>query len=202
MKKIISILPSVLFLGMFFCLISFQAKAQLSKEEKKTLLAEIKKLTPEQLKKIKDEAENSAQNAKNNEKNATKKQEKQSLITESSKKDESITYLEEKMRAFKKENPDVNASKQERTNDKCAFSVQIGAYKNQDLTQYMDKSPNFGVENDGNGMKKYMLGHFSSYWEAKNFSKYLDSLGSVSYVVGFYQGKRVPDLKDMTDCTF
>ncbi len=176
--------------------------AQLSKDEKKKLLAEIKKISPESLKKMKEEAENPPQKAKNDEALATKRLAKQNALIESSKKDESVVYLEEKMRTFKKENPDVNASKQQRTNEKCAFSVQIGAYKNQDLTQYMEKSPNFGVESDESGMKKYVLGYFSSYWEAKYFSKYLDSLGGKSYVVGFYQGKRIPDLKDMTDCTF
>lgn len=177
----------------------------LSKDEIKKLKKELENLykKPEQFKQLKDESNTlegdiTAKNAQI----VQKKADIETLNKDIIKKDEAIEYLEEQLRKAKKDHPEVNASKQGRGTGDCIFSVQIGAYKNRDLTQYMDNNPNFGVESDTDGFKKYTLGFFTSYWEAKNWSKYLDSHGAVTYVVGFYKGKRVPDLKDMTQCTF
>ncbi len=180
--------------------ITLLATAQDTKELKK----EVKKLKIEQLKKLKDEA------AKADEETATKiaqinvkKAELDRLNNEDIKKrDEGIAYFEEQLRKVKKDRPDVNAAKPERASTKCSFSVQVGAYRSKDLAQYIENNPNFGIETDEKGYKKYMLGFFTSYWEAKSFSKYLNQIGAQTYVVGFYNGKRIPDLKDMTDCTF
>lgn len=183
---------------------SLPAFAQ-DKAEKKKLLAEIKALNKNlnQFKQMKEE--DSQLNADILEKTRQISQRKSDTNTSAEdikKKDEGIEYLEEQLRKLKKQYPDVNASKQGRGSHDCAFSVQIGAYKSKDLTQYMDNNANFGVETNDAGVKKYTLGYFTSYWEAKSFSKHLDGAGAQSYVVGFYKGQRIPDLKDMTQCTF
>jgi hypothetical protein len=173
-------------------------------QDDKALKKEVRKLKIEQLKKLNEQIAQAEQ--ENNEKMAqitTKRNELNRLNEDEIKKrDEGIAYLEEKMRKAKKDRPEVNATKPDRANTKCSFSVQIGAYKNKDLTQYMESSPHFGIEIDEQNFKKYTLGFFTSYWEAKSFSKYLNQMGAQTYVVGFYNGKRIPDLKDMTDCTF
>lgn len=176
------------------------SNAQTEKELKK----EVKKLKIEQLKKLKDEAAKADEESANKMTQINTKQAELDRLKneEIKKRDDGIAYFEEQLRKVKKERPDVNAAKPDRANTKCSFSVQIGAYKSKDLTQYMESNPNFGIETDENGYKKYLLGFFTSYWEAKKFSEYLNKLGAQTYVVGFYNGKRVPDLKDMTDCTF
>ncbi len=176
----------------------------LSKDEKKQLQKEITELSKdlEALGKQKqllakiDEGQ-AAKNAQL----IQKKADAQNMEKELQQKNESIAYYEELLRKAQKDRPEINAAGQGRTQD-CVFSVQVGAYKSKDLTQYMDKSPSFIVEQGEGGLKKYMLGFFTSYWEAKTFSRHLDKAGAQSYVVGFYKKVRVPDLKDMTQCTF
>lgn len=178
-------------------------RAQLSKEEIKALKKEIKALSANlsAYKKMKDDdlAWDQQVNKKHQE-ILSKKAQVNTFSNDLKKKDDAIEYLQEQINKLKGD--EVNATRQGRGNHDCAFSVQIGAYNNTDLTQYMDNHPNFGVEIGESGLKKYTLGYFSSYWEAKSFSKYLDSKGAITYVVGFYKGERVPDLKDMTQCTF
>lgn len=186
----------------FILFVTYQSNAQGNND--KELKKEVKKLKIEQLKKLKDEAAKADEESANKMAQInTKKAELDRLNNEDIKKrDEGIAYFEEQLRKVKKDRPDVNATKPDRSNTKCSFSIQIGAYKNKDLAQYIENNPNFGIETDEQGYKKYMLGFFTSYWEAKKFSEYLNQLGAQTYVVGFYNGKRVPDLKDMTDCTF
>lgn len=191
---------------LFFALVgALPSLAQLSKDEKKKLLQEISALSKDlegfgaQKKELaKMEEDQKIRNAQLIQKKADAQNTDKSI----QEKDESIAYYEEMLRKLQKDRPEVNATSQNRSNRDCVFRVQIGAYKNKDLTQYMEKNPNFTVEQGEDGLKKYILGYFTSYWEAKNFSKYLTKAGGQSYVVGFYKDKRVPDLKDMTQCTF
>jgi hypothetical protein len=177
--------------------------AQLTKEETAQLKKEIGKLSVEKLKQMKDErASLDEQAATRNAQIVQKRAELGNIQNDITKKDDGIEYLEEQLRKLKGQIGEVNGTKQGRGSHDCAFSVQIGAYKNQDLTRYMEQHPNFGVETDESGFKKYTIGYFTSYWEAKSFSKYLDQTGAQTYVVGFFKGKRIPDLKDMTQCTF
>jgi hypothetical protein len=179
------------------------AWAQLSKEEEAKLKKELKTLKIEQLKQLRNQQfDLDEQVSTRNAQIIQKRADVDNAQKDSQKKDEGIEYLEEQLRRLKGQVGEVNATKQGRGNHECAFSVQIGAYKNRDLMQYMEKHPNFGVETDESGYKKYLMGYFTSYWEAKSLSKYLDKAGAQTYVVGFYKGKRIPDLKDMTQCTF
>jgi len=181
------------------------AQTPLSKQEKKQLQKEIADLTKNMENFAMQKKEVAKMQESQTAKNALliqKKADAQNMAKQVQEKDESITYYEEQLRKMQKDRPEVNATNQDRGKRDCVFSVQIGAYKNKDLTQYMDKNENFAVEKSEDGLKKYMLGYFTSYWEAKTFSKYLDKAGAQSYVVGFYKKQRVPDLKDMTQCTF
>jgi hypothetical protein len=76
------------------------------------------------------------------------------------------------------------------------YKVQIGAFRNKDLTKYFENSPNFTGEVDTDGTKKYTLGLFEDYWEADNFKKYLREMGVTdAWIVAYKDGKRVA-LKD------
>lgn len=176
---------------------------KLSKAETRALQSELKDLQYDlerykAMKEENDDLENQTTSLQSQ--ISQKKQQESSGAQDLQKKDEAIEYMQEQLRKLR--GNEVNATKDGRGSKDCAYSVQIGAYKNKDLTQYMDRQPYFTVESDESGYKKYLMGYFTYYWEAKAFSKYLNQNGAQSYVVGFYKDKRIPDLKDMTQCTF
>ena len=79
------------------------------------------------------------------------------------------------------------------------FKVQIGAFRNRDLSKYLDNSPNFTGETDFDGARKYTLGYFGDYWEADQFKKYLREMGvHDAWTVAYRDGKRVP-LRDVLE---
>ncbi|MGF1533183.1 MAG: Ezrin/radixin/moesin family protein [Bernardetiaceae bacterium] len=71
------------------------------------------------------------------------------------------------------------------------FRVQIGAFRNKDLTQYTNH-PRFHAETDDDGVKKYTIANFRDYWEADLFKRYLREMGvKDAWIVGYQNGKRV-----------
>ncbi len=83
--------------------------------------------------------------------------------------------------------------------DGVVFKVQIGAFRNKDLSKYLDNNPNFSGDTDSDGKRKYTLGQFKNYWEADNFKKYLRDMGvNDAWVVSYKDGERVP-IKDVLE---
>ncbi|MFN6945985.1 MAG: Ezrin/radixin/moesin family protein [Cytophagaceae bacterium] len=79
------------------------------------------------------------------------------------------------------------------------YKVQIGAFKNKNLSKYIDNHPNFSGDIDSDGTRKYTLGHFTDYWEADRFKKYLREMGvKDAWIVPYKDGKRVV-LKDVLE---
>lgn len=79
------------------------------------------------------------------------------------------------------------------------FRVQIGAFRNKDLSKYFDNNPNFSGDVDADGTKKYTLGYFGDYWEADNFKKYLREMGvKDAWLVAYKNGQRV-EMKDVLE---
>ena len=79
------------------------------------------------------------------------------------------------------------------------FKVQVGAFKNKDLSKYLDNNKNFSGDTDADGQKKYTLGLFTDYWEADNFKKLLREMGvSDAWVVAYKAGQRV-SIKDVVE---
>jgi hypothetical protein len=81
------------------------------------------------------------------------------------------------------------------------FKVQIGAFKNKDLTKYFDNSKFFSGDIDNDGTKKYTVGYFSEYWEANNFKKYLREMGVKDAWIVPYKGKERLNIKDVLEGT-
>lgn len=79
------------------------------------------------------------------------------------------------------------------------FKVQIGAFKNKDLTKYFDNSKFFSGDVDNDGTKKYTVGYFSEYWEANNFKKYLREMGVKDAWIVPYKGKERLNIKDVLE---
>ena len=79
------------------------------------------------------------------------------------------------------------------------FKVQIGAFKNKDLTKYFENNKNFSGDVDSDGTKKYTLGYFNEYWEADTFKKYLREMGvKDAWIVPYKEGKRL-NIKDVLE---
>lgn len=57
------------------------------------------------------------------------------------------------------------------------YKVQIGAYRNIDLSEFMGNSSFLTTESSSDGIKKYILGHFRQYKVARNFKDYVREMG-------------------------
>jgi outer membrane murein-binding lipoprotein Lpp len=79
------------------------------------------------------------------------------------------------------------------------FKVQIGAFKNKDLSKYFENNPNFGGEAAEGGDQKLTIGIFRDYWEADTFKKYMREMGvSDAWIVPYRDGQRV-EIKDVLE---
>ncbi len=79
------------------------------------------------------------------------------------------------------------------------FKVQIGAFKNKDLSKYFENNPNFGGEAADGGEQKLTIGIFRDYWEADTFKKYMREMGvSDAWIVPYRDGQRV-EIKDVLE---
>jgi outer membrane murein-binding lipoprotein Lpp len=199
----------VLILAIIFCVSAVNdATAQLTKKEKKEWKKKKKKTSPEQFKRMYDE-------------NSSLKSEVSSLQGQLSsvqgsmgEKDAKIAELTEENRKMEAQ---VNAAKkaiaqarQEADNTPAAsaapvddsgvvFKVQIGAFRNKDLSKYFENNPNFGGETDDDGVQKITLGRFRDYWEADTFKKYLREMGvNDAWIVPYKDGTRVA-MKDVLE---
>ncbi|GJM27940.1 MAG: hypothetical protein DHS20C17_05750 [Cyclobacteriaceae bacterium] len=98
---------------------------------------------------------------------------------------------------------DVSSGEASATNTKVVkgviFKVQIGAFRNKDLSKYFGTSDNFGGEVDADGTQRYTLGNFADYWQADKFKKYLREMGvKDAWIVPYKDGRRVP-MKDVLE---
>ncbi len=192
MKKLIFAIAISSCLG-----VSYTAHAQMSKKEAKEWKKRIKKLQPEQYKRLLDE-------------NKSLKGQVTSLKTELSDTDDRIEDKDQQIVTFQQQLSDLreeltrakaqikskniaasNAGGIVNENKGIVFKVQLGAFSNKDLKQY-DNSPNFSAEN-GNGLQKYTIGVFRDYYQADKFKKYLREMGvKDAWVVSYRDGQRVP----------
>ncbi len=98
-----------------------------------------------------------------------------------------------------KENPPVNAMDFSRG---VVYKVQVGAFKNKDLSKYFENNPNFGGEaagKDKNDPQRITIGIFRDYWEADTFKKYMRDMGvKDAWIVPYRDGQRV-EIKDVLE---
>src|SRR5690606_36517621 len=79
------------------------------------------------------------------------------------------------------------------------FKVQIGAFKNKDLSKYFENNENYGGETAEDGSQRLTIGIFRDYWEADTFKKYMREMGvKDAWIVPFKDGQRV-DIKDVLE---
>jgi hypothetical protein len=182
-----------------------QVFAQLSKKEKKEWKKKAKEYAknPANLKQLTEEkqvADNTVANLKND---------LSRLQSSVSDKDAKIADLEDqisKMRgeltsakaelAQLKENPPVNTMDYSKG---VIFKVQIGAFKNKDLSKYFENNPNFSGEVKEGEPQRVTIGIFRDYWEADTFKKYLREMGvKDAWIVPYKDNLRV-EIKDVLE---
>jgi len=203
MKKITLLLCLVLLFA------GTQTFAQLSKQEKKEWKKKAKEFkgNPEALKQLSDDkAAADAQVASLN--NQVKQ-----LQGSNSDKDARIAELEDQLAQARgeltsaraeiaqlKQSPQSAAPVNPMDFSKgVVFKVQIGAFKNKDLSKYFDNNPNFGGEAAEKGDQKLTIGVFRDYWEADTFKKYMRDMGvKDAWIVPYRDGQRV-EIKDVLE---
>jgi TolA-binding protein len=179
--------------------------AQLSKSEKKEWKKKAKEFakSPENLKQLTEEKQAAESQVSNLN---TKVTQLQSSISD---KDVKITELEDQLTQMRgqlttakaeletfKSNPPVNDMDFSRG---VVFKVQIGAFRNKDLSKYFDNNPNFGGQKNEEGVQAYTIGLFRDYWEADTFKKYMREMGvKDAWIVPYKDGQRV-DIKDVLE---
>ena len=196
MKKRIFLLTTVTFFTAGIC------QAQLSKQELKEWKKTKKAMSPEEFKTIVDQ--NTTLQQEVNEMEA----ELSSSRSELQQRQEEVAILQRKVQNLEQDMAeaqviDVSSGEASQTNTKVAkgvlFKVQIGAFRNKDLSKYFGSSDNFGGEVDSDGTQRYTLGNFTDYWQADKFKKYLREMGvKDAWIVPYKDGRRVP-MKDVLE---
>ncbi len=196
--KVIILCLALIFSGM-------QVFAQLSKKEKK----EWKKKAKEYAKQpanLKDFTE-AKQTADND--NTSLKGQVSALNKQVSEKNARIADLEDQLSRMRGQLTAANAELaklQEAPSPTSmdfsrgvVFKVQIGAFKNKDLSKYFNNNPNFGGEAAEKGEQKFTIGIFRDYWDADKFKKYMREMGvKDAWIVPYKDGIRV-EIKDVLE---
>lgn len=197
---------SLILFTLSLLLVSGAAFGQLSKDEKKEWKNKAKeyKKNPELLKEFTEEKQ-AAENQVNR-----LKTEVNNLQSTVSDKDARISEMQDQVAKLKADLAATNAKlksamEQERKigvggemTDGVVFKVQIGAFRNKDLSKYFEQHENFGGETV-DGQQRITLGQFRDYWEADTFKKYLREMGvKDAWIVPYKDGQRVP-LKDVLE---
>lgn len=101
--------------------------------------------------------------------------------------------------ALLKENPPINSMDFSKG---VVFKVQVGAFKNKDLSKYFENNPNFGGEaagKDSADPQRITIGIFRDYWDADSFKKYMRDMGvKDAWIVPYRDGQRV-DIKEVLE---
>jgi vacuolar-type H+-ATPase subunit I/STV1 len=196
--KVIILCLALIFSGM-------QVFAQLSKQEKKEWKKKAKEYAknPANLKDF-TEAKQTAETD-----NSALKSQVSTLNKQVSDKNSRIAELEDQISRMRgelatanselatlKEAPAANSMDFSRG---VVFKVQIGAFKNKDLSKYFNNNPNFGGEAVEKGEQKFTIGIFRDYWEADKFKKYMREMGvKDAWIVPYKDGLRV-EIKDVLE---
>jgi hypothetical protein len=194
---------------LLFCLAlifsTSQSFAQLSKKEKKEWKKKAKEYSknPANLKQLIEDKQTADNEV------SSMKQKLSSLESSVSEKDARIVELEDQLAQSRtqlsaaraeltqlKESPVVNSMDYSKG---VVFKVQIGAFKNKNLTKYFENNPNFGGEAKEGEPQKITIGIFRDYWEADTFKKYMREMGvKDAWIVPYRDGQRV-EIKDVLE---
>lgn len=180
-----------------FTLFGFTVSAQDDKAIKKEWEKKKKEMDPLELKRITEENANLTSKAADlqsqlDAKNQTVESLNQEITTLKASAENTISVPKETNET------DVSENSQKTTSNAggLIFKVQIGAFKDKNLTKYFENNKNFSGDVDADGTKKYTLGYFSDYWEADNFKKYLRDMGVKDAWIVAYKGNTRVEIKN------
>jgi hypothetical protein len=178
-------------------LVSYDGMAQMSKAETKEWKKRLKKTSPESFKNMIDE-------------NKSMKSQVSSLRSELDNMDSQLAAKDEQINQYAAQAADLRDQLEQAkaTNNASSgsggnidenvgvvFKVQIGAYKEIDLSE--ENSSSFGSEKGD--LNKYTIGVFKDYWEADTFKKYIREMGvKDAWIVSYRDGQRV-DIKEVLE---
>ncbi len=197
----------VFILAIVFCVSAVNvASAQLTKKEKKEWKKKLKKTSPEQFKRmfeenasLKSEVSSLQGQLSSLQSSLGEKDAKIAELTDKNRKMEAQVNAAKKAIAKAKQEAAAQPAAQAVDDSGVVFKVQIGAFRNKDLSKYFDNNPNFSGETDEDGVQKITLGRFRDYWEADTFKKYLREMGvNDAWIVPYKDGKRVA-MKDVLE---
>lgn len=193
---------------LLFCLAlifsTSQSFAQLSKKEKKEWKKKAKEYSknPANLKQLIEDKQTADTEV------SSLNQKVSSLQSSVSEKDSRISELEDQLAQSRTQ---LNAAQSELAQLKespaasmdfskgVVFKVQIGAFKNKNLSKYFENNPNFGGEIKEGEPQKITIGIFRDYWEADTFKKYMREMGvKDAWIVPYRDGQRV-EIKDVLE---
>jgi predicted nuclease with TOPRIM domain len=178
--------------------LSKKEKKRLKKEQKRKL-KELKKMNAGDFQKLQDQQQEYKQQASELSDEIT------SLKNQSESKDSEIRQLKDQVRRLEGQLQEARAELEAKPAEQnvplsneydegLVFRVQIGAYRDKNLEQYLTAtSESFNGETDAQGLQIYTLGNFRDYWEADKFKKYLRAMGvKDAWIVPYRDGARVP----------
>jgi seryl-tRNA synthetase len=194
---------------LLFCLAlifsTSQSFAQLSKKEKKEWKKKAKQYSknPADLKTLIEAKENADNEVTSLNQKLTQ------LQASVSDKDAKIAELEDQLTQLRSQLTSANAELAQLKEAPAAnsmdfsrgvvFKVQIGAFKNKNLSKYFENNPNFGGEAKEGEPQKITIGIFRDYWEADTFKKYMREMGvKDAWIVPYKDGQRV-EIKDVLE---
>ena len=186
------------FLG-FFCFLTLSpALAQMTRQERRGLRKELRRMSPEDLDRMRE------QEAAMQDKISDLSRRTSQLQDEIQGKDKQITSLKNDIvrleTELKNRTQEVRElrDKDEQWDRGVVFRVQIGAFKDYDFPDVVGSSPQLKYEEDSN-WQKYIMGNFRDYDEADKLKKHLRRTGvRDAWIVPYEDGKRVP-LKEVLD---
>ena len=76
-----------------------------------------------------------------------------------------------------------------KSNSNLFFTIQIGAYLNENKT--LEKTKNIIISKEEGNLTKYRLGEFSTYKEAIEYKKIILSVCNDAFIVSIKNGKRI-----------
>lgn len=192
MKHLIAVFSLILTLS-----VAHTATAQMEKKEAKEWKKRIKALSPEQYKALLDENKSLKSQL------STLKKEVASVDDRIQEKDDQIADYQDQVSSLRKDlseaKKNVSSASTEVASTSGAtpqkgvvFKVQIGAFKQKDISKFAENNPSFEVDSE-NGTLQYTVGMFVDYWEADTFKKYLREMGvKGAWIVAYKDGNRVP----------
>lgn len=200
---------ALIFCLLFSMVMADQTMAQLSKKEAKEWKKKQKSLSPEEFKNLSEENEGLKSQI------SSLNGQVSSFQSRLSDKDARIAELQESLQGMEMQVAEAkrqaqaaiesaNASKTitpEVINDEVGvvFRVQIGAFKEADLSRFGDVGENFSDVTNDEGLQVITLGSFKDYWEADKFKKNLRRMGvKDAWIVPYKDGVRVA-MKDVLE---